>query len=302
MRAHGPVTNLSIKDGHLHAQVDPNTRDQFKKFIVSAFSSEAENGKKKIQGIIGYSGFITGVASEGNLDMAIDDITLDLETWYKTHTRASMNTFYGIIRFIAWTEVGHRPTEEDMWWHIEDAIERYAPEMNHPITGRESKVRPGDPRLTTVHMSKMIQGVINDLAQMDIPEYVLDSIGPDMKKLWTSWYKWRYDQTEDDPLFADEMDMDWDEYCEYHPVCEFTGIADSEMDPLERMHIVTGGSSPENYEQSWNWLRAKHSVHKWQHDLGWNKVLQFYPHMKGKIARARILAKKKGLEVTNELE
>lgn len=302
MRAYGPLLDLKMKDGNIHAVISPDSKDQFKKFIVSNFAHQQSGKEQKIQGVIGFSGIITGVAEGGHIHFNVSNLTLDLETWYRTHTRASMNTFYGIIRFIAWAEVGHKPKEEDMWWHIEDAIERYAPELKHPITGEMAKVRPGDPRLTTVQMSKMIQGVLNDLAQMDIPEYVMDAIGPDMKKLWESWYAWRYDELENDPLFPEELSMDWGNYCEDHPVCEFSGRGGTEEDPLERMHIVSGGSSPENYEEPWNWIRALHSIHQWQHQNGWLPLLKAYPHMKGKIMRARTLAKKKGLEVENELK
>lgn len=302
MRAYGPVEDLTITDGRLGATVSRDSYDQFKKFLASYFSYVAAGNDVKVQGLVGFDGTVEQVAKGGNLQMVIDNISLDLETKYKTHTRASMNTFYGIIRFIAWCEVGHKPKEEDMWWHIEDAIERYAPEKKHPITGKMTKVRPGDPRLTTKEMSYMIQHTLNDLAQMDIPDMVMDAIGPDMKKLWTAWYKWRYDELEDDPLFPDELTMEWEEYKEHNPVCEFSGVGHTEEDPLERMHIVSGGSDPGDYEEPWNWIRAKHSIHQWQHNNGWQPILKVYPHMKGKIMRARQLAKKKGLEVENELK
>jgi len=302
MRAYGPVSSVTINDNLAKVQIVPESKKQFRKFISSNFASQEKGDAKKVQGVLGFSGMIVGTAEGGEMHLSIEDMTIDLETWYRTHSRASQNTFFGILRFIAWAEVGHKPTEEDMWWHIEDAIDRYAPEKEHPITKKYTKVRPGDPRLTTREMSMMIEGVLNELAQMDIPDFVLNSIGPDMKKLWESWYTWRYNEVEEDPLFLDESNMDWEEYCEAHPVCELSGTPGTEQDPLERMHIVSGGSDLADYEKPWNWIRAKHSIHRWQHNNGWTPILKAYPHVKGKIMRARNLAKKKGLEVENELK
>jgi len=66
------------------------------------------------------------------------------------------------------------------------------------------------------------------------------------------------------------------------------------------MHIVSAGSDIADYEQSWNWIRALRSIHKRQHDKGWSAVLKEYPHLKGKVERARRLAQKRGLEVDND--
>jgi len=300
MRAYGQVQSISIKEGQATIQVAPEAHDQFKKFIASRMAHLIENDNpNKMYGVIGFTAEIAGTASGGVVHLAISDLNLDLESKYKVHTRASQNTLFGIIRFITWAELGHKPKTEDMFWNTEAIIENYAPRMKHEVSGEERPLRPGDPRLDTKGMSMMIQGALNELSQMHIPDYVMDSVGPDMKKLWTAWYEWRYSLGEGDPLFDDEKQMSWDEYREWHPTCEFTGLGGSIEDPLIRMHIVSGGSDKADYEQPWNWIHAKQSVHSRQHDNGWTPVLKDHPHMNGKIKRARVLAKKKGLEVTD---
>lgn len=300
MRANGPISELSVKNGGAELVVSAESYTHFKEFISKRMAHlESTDDPNKMYGVIGFDCEIAGTAAGGKLYLAMENFTLDLEIKYNVHSRASQNTLYGIIRFITWAQIGHKPKTDDIFWNVESIIETYAPSAPHPISGEERPLRPGDPRLDTRGMSSMIQGALNELAQTDIPDYVIDSIGPDMKKLWNSWYEWRYSQGEDDPLFTDEKQMSWEEYCKWHPVCEFTGVGGVEGNPLERMHIVSGGSDIADYEQPWNWIRALHSVHRRQHDHGWEIVLKDYPHMRGKINRARALAHKRGLEVTD---
>lgn len=298
MRAYGKVSlQASDPSGIMVLRVSPEDHDQFKSFVISYLGKEKTEGKKaELTGSLDFSGVIEEVKPQV-LILRTNDLVLDIEKTYSVHSRASQNTLFGVIRFIAWSQIGHKPKTEDMYWITEEIIERYSPQLQHPVTGEKRAIRPGDPRLDTRGMSLMIQGALNELAQQDIPSEVLNAIGPDMRKLWTSWYAWRYDQKENDVLFQDDMDLSWEDYCEKYPVCEFTGFGDTEEDMLVRMHIVSGGSDIADYEESWNWIHAKQSIHQQQHadKGGWNKILKRFPHMRGKVERARSLAMKKGI-------
>lgn len=296
MRAYGKADIIATDStGVMVFRVGPADHDMFFQFIKSIKGAQARGEEAKINGTIGFIGELLDTEKGGKLVLKTSETTLDIEKNYRIHTRASQNTFYGVVRFITWCHIGHKPKSEDIYWDAEEIIETYAPRLQHPVTGEIRAIRPGDPRLTTKGMSLLIEGALNTLAHEDIDASVLDAIGPDMKKLWESWYDWRYNKGED-PLFEDEMNLSWDEYQERYPVCEFSGVGDSEYDPLERMHIVSGGSDIADYEESWNWIHARHSIHiNIQHQNGWKEIFRQFPHMKGKILRAREIANKRGL-------
>lgn len=295
-RAKGRVHSVTDNKKNMAIVVSAEDKNQIKKFIASYNNSKDQNG---MDVTIELQADLLGTAQGGKLFLDIKDSTIILEKAFRTHSRASQNTFLGILRFIAWADLGYKPTEEDMFWYIEGAVEKYAPEMLNPVTGKVQHLRLSDPRLTTRHMAIMIQHVLNELATKDIPEEVLNWVGTDMKKMWESWYSWRY-SIKEDPLFDNDMNLTWEQYKEWYPVCEFTGTPQNDYDPLERMHIVTGGSSPGSYDESWNWIHALHSVHMRQHSETWEDILKDYPHMKGKVDRAREIAHKKGLDTSGK--
>jgi hypothetical protein len=65
--------------------------------------------------------------------------------------------------------------------------------------------------------------------------------------------------------------------------------------PIVRAHIVSRGSDAADIEASWNWIALTPEEHAAQHQSGWNDFLSVYPHLRGRVARARKLAGKKEL-------
>jgi len=54
---------------------------------------------------------------------------------------------------------------------------------------------------------------------------------------------------------------------------------------------------PGNVNQAlWNWIALLPEEHEQQHRQGWDKFLQIYPHLQGRVNRARSLARKLELE------
>jgi hypothetical protein len=69
---------------------------------------------------------------------------------------------------------------------------------------------------------------------------------------------------------------------------------------IVRAHIVSRGSDAADIEKTWNWIALLHSEHQQQHQIGWDAFLQIYPHLRGRVDRARRLAHKLELEFKNE--
>jgi hypothetical protein len=82
------------------------------------------------------------------------------------------------------------------------------------------------------------------------------------------------------------------EWRKKHPYSE----ASAKNGPIVRAHIVSRGADGRDIEASWNWLALTREEHQLQHDKGWDYFLRVYPHLKGRIDRARRLAGKMDLE------
>ena len=226
----------------------------------------------------------------------IESPLLRLETVTTRRSSNQNSTLRGIERFMFYAENGYEPAGKDTYWIHEGLIEKYSTWVTNPRTNISLPKRTSDPSMSTTEMAKIVQGALDELASMDIPETVLKSIGHDMKTLWDNWYKWRYGQDKD-PLYEIENAMNWEQYKEIHPVCELCGLKGVDSNPLERMHIITGGSDIGNYEMPWNWLAAHRSHHNLQHNEGWEIIEKSFPHIVGKLKRARLMqGKGEGIE------
>ena len=214
--------------------------------------------------------------------------TIRIEHIRTKRSLSQNSTLRGIERFIFIAENGYEPRGNDTYWIHEGLLEKYSTWMTNPRTGVSVPKRTSDPSMSTVEMAKIIEGALTELSSMDIPQTVLDSIGHDMKKLWEAWYAWRYGQ-EKDPLFEIEQTLTWEKYKELHPVCELCGLKGTVDNPIERMHIISAGSDLKNYEMPWNWIASHRSHHTLQHNEGWDIIERSYPHIVGKLRRARLM-------------
>jgi len=199
------------------------------------------------------------------------------------YTANQRNTLWGICNFIFQAQNGHKPNQEELYNVYYAILEKYGKAVENPITGVKHYITLTDPRMTKRDVAKLIEGALNELAMCDIPYEVLQEIGGEMKKLWKAWYNWRWNIAKEDPLFEEEQNMTWEEYKAKHPVCEITG----EPGEVERVHIISKGADETIYEYPWNWFAASHRIHVLQHKKGWDFIIKLYPHIKGKIERAR---------------
>ena len=219
-----------------------------------------------------------------------DSPTIFMKPYEPIASRGHINTLRGIERFIAYAIAGEKPSD-DMVDDVHEAIvESVMPEIVNRYNGKKYHKRTSEG--SSKEIARCVEQALNWLATCDIPDAVVCAMGKSMKALWLEWYTWRYNE-ETDPLYDDEQQMDWEKYCEFHPVCELCAIAGTDGDPLERMHIVSKGAEARAYEYPWNWLRVHNSHHvPVQHQHGWKATESEFPHIVGKLKRARIMAQK----------
>ena len=287
-----------FKDGVLHVKILKSFHDNFIEVVTDYTKNKNDNPVYDVD--LSCRATIKSFENGGILRFdLLEKPLLSLSLEKSIASRTQMNTLRGIERFIAWTELGYKPKDDDLYWIHEEIVHRASKWENNPVTGIEEPIRTSDPRMDTKTMYAIIQYAMDLLSQQDVPYDVLQNIGDDMKKLWTSWYRWRYDLGETDPLFEKEKNVTWEEYCELHPTCELCGLPEKPgYDALERAHICSVGSRADLFESSWNWLRIHHSHHALMHAdrsdnlVGWAAIITDFPFIKGKIDRAFKLANK----------
>jgi hypothetical protein len=239
---------------------------------------------------------ILGTKQGGIINVGFIDLPdVYLEVKYREAAKAQITTLRGLERFIFWATEGYKSRgDRDIFYIHEAIIEQFSREVVNPLTGQKQMMRTSDPNMDTKTMARMIEGALNWLMTLDIPDEVQRVAGKDMKELWENWYKWRYSQGEKDPLFDEERTYTWEAYQEVHPVCELCGLPAGYNDPLERMHIISAGADGTIYEEPWNWLHSHRSHHALQHNEGWENVVKAFPVIKDKITRARAVWDRKG--------
>ncbi|MCK5601505.1 hypothetical protein KAR91_06545 [Candidatus Pacearchaeota archaeon] len=225
---------------------------------------------------------------EGQL--AGNDIVL--KTWYKRRTLSQLNTLKALESIIYQCDNGVVPVvaENDLWFIHQGIIELAGLTIYNSFTDSYIKLTSSSPMCDTVAMNRFIEIALDELSKRSIPENVRDSLfDQPIKNIFINWYKKR--------MILDDINhiKNWDSYREMFPWCEFTIKRGTEDAPLIQMHIVSKGSATDLRDEPWNWLHASQHIHKKQHDLGWGPILQDYPHMKGKIDKARAIAKKREL-------
>lgn len=293
----GRATVLSTGEV-MEVTIDKRDKKHFPKFIK-------ESLEKDVEIAISLRGTLVSSHEGGKLEfMALNDTCVKINKVINHRTIPQIHTLRGVERFIYWATHGHRPVsgDEDVYWIHEALIEKYSTEMINLNTQKQEPIRTSDPRMTTKIMARIIEGALNQLAMTDIPNEVMDEIGEDMFKLWKSWYDWRYNKAEEDPLHEVEAGIiTWEQYKIFHPVCELCGLPESPSDALERIHIISAGADAGIYEKSWNWIHGHHSHHHLQHasrsggNVGWDAIESSFPHIKGKLTRAKEFAHAKGL-------
>jgi hypothetical protein len=176
-------------------------------------------------------------------------------------------------------------TKDELDDLYEDLIDAYADKV-------PSKFRPGQLRSVRMRAADIlsaahfIEGLMICLSETcDLP------LGPqtEVRGLLTEWIAWRGGLNED-PLDQNVSEAFWREK---HPYSEASGLGGQ----IARAHIVSRGADKADIEEPWNWIALTPSEHRLQHEAGWGAFLDKFPHLRGRYERARLKAKKLGIEV-----
>ncbi|GHT52946.1 hypothetical protein FACS1894106_2790 [Spirochaetia bacterium] len=217
-------------------------------------------------------------------------VQVELDLPYQKRTFKQNSSVWILVTAIFQSMEGRLPDEEEKYGLYLDLLEQYAEKVSNRFGG----MRP-------VHISesnsyegaRFIDGLLYHLATLCDLDTDTQS---DVVSVLQDWENWR-GNLEADPLdYADlacTRLLTEEEWREKHRVSEASGSSGD----IVRAHIVSRGADHPDIEMAWNWLALLHDEHMDQHQKGWDEFLRIYPHLKGKVDRARRLAGK--LELKN---
>jgi hypothetical protein len=212
----------------------------------------------------------------------------ELDLRYQHRTFKQNSSVWAIITAIFISMERRPPDEEEKYGLYLDLLEEYADKVQNRFGG----LRP-------VHISesnsaqgaRFIDGLLYHLATLcdldvDTQAEVID--------VMQAWEEWRGSLEQDPVDYADlacTRLLTEKEWREKRRVSEASGQGGR----IVRAHIVSRGADTPDIEKSWNWVALLWEEHEQQHRIGWDRFLQIYPHLRGRVERARHLAGKSEL-------
>jgi hypothetical protein len=215
------------------------------------------------------------------------EVSLDLE--YQKRTHKQNRTVWALVSAIFESMEGRKPIEEERYSLYMDLLEIYAEKVPNKITGALRPVHISESN--SIEGARFIDGLLYHLATFCELNYDTQTT---VQELMYQWEVWRGTLDIDPIDYADiacTRLLTEKEWREKHPVSEASGRGGM----IERAHIVARGADSADIEKAWNWIALTPEEHREQHQIGWERFLQIYPHLKGRVSRARRLAQKMDL-------
>lgn len=237
----------------------------------------------------GYSIKPATKADERNLDAYISSndkkyVTVTAKT-VSNKTYEQVKTAWALMN-ILFIYLNHRkPTEEELEQFYQELLERYGEERDSLLEhGKKFKVSIS--KMDKRQMSMFIQNLVT-LIGAGIGLSDADMI--DVKELYQEWQMYLSSLKEDWLDFDEHGNMiPIPEWKKYHTVSFATGAGGN----LDVAHIVSKGSDEIHRDCCWNVMMLTREEHQLQHQIGWDEFLKIYPHLRGRVNRAREIAHK----------
>jgi hypothetical protein len=213
---------------------------------------------------------------------------LNLRHQHRTYKQNS--SVWVLVTAIFESLEGRLPDEDEKYGLYLDLLEVYADKIPSRLNGGLRPVHISESN--SIAGARFIDGLLYHLATLcDLPVDTQSTVANVMYE----WEAWR-GALEIDPVDYSDLactkPLTESEWQEKHPVSEASGQGGR----IVRAHIVSRGADAADIEKPWNWIALLWDEHEQQHKIGWENFLQIYPHLRGRIDRARRLAGKPELE------
>jgi hypothetical protein len=212
-------------------------------------------------------------------------LQVELDLRYQHRTFKQNSSVWALITAIFISMERRPPDEEEKYGLYLDLLEEYADKVQNRFGG----LRP-------VHISesnsaqgaRFIDGLLYHLATLCDLDVDAQAEVIDVMQAWEAWRG----ALEIDPVDYSDLActklLTEAEWREKRPVSEASGQGGR----IVRAHIVSRGADAADIEKPWNWIALLWDEHEQQHRIGWDAFLQIYPHLRGRVERARRLAGK----------
>jgi hypothetical protein len=189
---------------------------------------------------------------------------------------------------------GRMPDEEEKYNLYFDLLDAYADKVPNRIKGGLRPIHISE--ANSLEGSKFIDGILYHLATECNLTYEAQTT---IQEVLQEWETWRGGLDTDHTDYADNeqtkmlTELEWRRK---HVYSEASGRGGT----IVRAHIVSRGADAPDIEKAWNWMALLPEEHEQQHHIGWDAFLGIYPHLRGRVERARNLAGKLELEYKRE--
>jgi hypothetical protein len=211
-------------------------------------------------------------------------LTASFELPYQHRTFKQNASVWKLVTVIFESMDGRLPTEEEKYNLYLDLLETCADRVPNRLSGGTRPVHISE--ANSFECAQFIDTLLNHLAtSCDLSMNLQATV----QEVLYEWEAWRGEQETDPADYTDASltvmisEADWRKKHVYSEASGRGGI-------IELAHIVSRGADAADIEKSWNWLALTQEEHEAQHRHGWDEFLRIYPHLKGRVERARRLA------------
>lgn len=261
-----------------------------KNISIKAVLKQCQNGDIMIEPVTKADSAMLRGFTETNKDSYL---TIDLKNSRATKSYSQLKTVWALMSIIFEALNYRKPTKTELEQFHTELLNEYSdrkPSLLHEgetvaITLRE---------MTAQQMSSFIQTLIRILAEDCELSYDEQMTARELFCEWEGYLSSLKDDCTD--FYPDGTMIPIDEWRKMHTVSFATGLTATDEMQLDLAHIVTRGSDEIHRDCCWNTMMLTHEEHMKQHEIGWNDFLKLYPHLKGRVERARRIAGKLALQ------
>jgi hypothetical protein len=217
-------------------------------------------------------------------------LTAVLDLPYQHRTFRQNAAVWKLVTVIFESMEGRLPDEEEKYNLYLDLLEVCADRVPNRLNGGTRPIHISE--ADSFEGSRFIDALLNHLAASCDLSLNLQAT---VQEVLQEWEAWRGEQETDPADYTDSeltAIISEDEWRKKHVYSEASGRGGT----IHRAHIVSRGANAADVEKSWNWIALTPEEHEEQHRRGWDEFLRIYPHLKGRVERARRLAGAKGVE------
>jgi hypothetical protein len=183
---------------------------------------------------------------------------------------------------------GRLPDEEEKYNLYLDLLDAYADKVPNKVKGGLRPIHISE--ANSLEGSKFIDGLLYHLATACDLTYEAQTTVQGVLYDWTVW-RGGLEKDHTDYAYGEELltEIEWRGR---HVYSEASGRGGT----IVRAHIVSRGADAGDIDKAWNWMALLPEEHEAQHRRGWDEFLRIYPHLQGRVERARRLAGKSDIE------